>query len=655
VNNSFYPVERFADAEVLRYHVSGFEQLSLNRKALIYYLSMAAIEGRDILYDQNNKYNLSIRKTLEAVYENYNGDRNSDNFKKLEIYLKRVWFSNGIHHHYATDKFEPEFDVVFFQEAVRSIPAERLPLYAYGESVEALLDTILPVMFDKNIFSKRVNQACGEDLITSSANNYYEGVTEAEVEDFYNKIKNPDDQTPLSHGLNSKLVKENGKITEKEWKIGGMYSPAIEKIVYWLEKATDVAENELQKEIIKTLIDFYRTGNLKTFDEYSILWVQDADSQVDFINGFIETYGDPLGMKASWESVVNFKNTEATKRTELISANAQWFEDNSPVDERFKKKEVKGVSAKVITVAMLGGDCFPPTPIGINLPNSDWIRQIHGSKSVTIENIAEAYDKASQGNGFKEEFAWSNEEVKLLEDYGFTTGNLHTDLHECLGHGSGQMLPGVDRDVLKVYGATIEEARADLFGLYYAADEKLVELGLLPNMEAYKAEYYGFMMNGLMAQLTRVELGNQIEESHMRNRQLIAKWILEKGEKERVAEFAERAGKTYVVINDYEKMRYLIGQLLAEVQRIKSEGDFDAAKNLVETYGVKIDPELHKEVKKRYDALGLAPYKGFINPVYKPVTDKNGHIVDVEIEYNETFAGQMQRYSKENSNLQVIN
>ncbi len=653
--NFSYSVDRFADVEVLRYQVSGFEKLSLNQKSLIYYLSQAAVEGRDILYDQNNKYNLSIRKTLEAVYLNYKGDRNSGNFKKLETYLKRVWFSNGIHHHYATDKFEPGFDQSFFEEAVRSIPVETLPLYAYNNDVNTLLKTIVPAIFDKNLYSKRVNQAHGEDLITTSANNYYEDVTEAEVDRFYNKLKKPNDPTPVSYGLNSKLVKRDGEIVEKQWKIGGMYSPAIEKIVYWLDKAKGTAENEQQKLVIETLIDFYRTGDLKTFDEYSILWVKDLNSQVDFVNGFIETYGDPLGIKASWESIVNFKNTEATKRTDIISKNAQWFENHSPVDNRFKKKEVKGVSAKVITAAMLGGDCFPPTPIGINLPNSNWIREMHGSKSVTIENITEAYDKAGKGNGFREEFVWSPKEIKLLDDYGFITGNIHTDLHECLGHGSGQLLPGVSQDTLKAYGATIEEARADLFGLYYAADKKLVELGLLPNQEAYKAEYYSFMMNGLMTQLTRIEPGNNIEESHMRNRQLIARWVLEKGKDDNVVEFVKKEGKTYVVINDYDKMRYLIGQLLAEVQRIKSEGDFNAAKELVETYGVKVDPELHKEIKERYDALGLAPYKGFVNPVYKPVVDKNNQITDIKIEYGENFSGQMLRYSKEYSNLQVIN
>jgi dipeptidyl-peptidase-3 len=655
-NSDFnYSVDQFADVEVLRYKVSGFEELSLNQKKLIYFLSEAALEGRDILYDQNNKYNLSIRKTLESVYQHYKGNRNSANFKNLETYLKRVWFSNGIHHHYATDKFEPEFDQTFFEEAVRSIPASSLPVEAYENSVESLLNTIIPVMFDKKLYAKRVNQTPGQDLIMTSANNYYENVTEKEVDSFYNNLKNPTDSTPVSYGLNSKLMKENGIITEKQWKIDGMYSPAIKKIVYWLEKAKEVAENNQQKKAINTLIEYYKTGDLKTFDDYSILWVKDIDSRIDFINGFIETYGDPLGIKASWESIVNFKNLAATERTEIISNNAQWFEDNSPVDPRFKKENVKGVTAKVITVAMLGGDCFSPTPIGINLPNSNWIRETHGSKSVTIENITDAYDKAAKGNGFREEFVWSPVEIELLEKYGFVTGNIHTDLHECLGHGSGQLMPGVSQDALRAYGATIEEARADLFGLYYAADEKLVELGLLPDKEAYKAEYYNFMMNGLLTQLTRIEPGKDIEESHMRNRQLIAKWVLEKGKDEKVVELKKKEGKTYIVINDYKKMRDLLGTLLAEIQRIKSEGDYEAAHKLVEKYAVKVEAELHKEIKKRYEALHLAPYKGFVNPTYELITDKDNNIIDIQIKYGEGFADQMMRYAKEYSNLPPLN
>ncbi len=640
-----YSVDRFADVEVLRYQVPGFEELTLLQKKYIYYLSQAAVEGRDILYDQNNQDNLQIRKALETIYLNYKGDRNSEEFKQFEIYLKRVWFSNGIHHHYSMDKFIPGFSKEFFIKEAQK--------YLKNDHIENLAR----VIFDPNVFPKRVNQVEGEDLIRTSANNYYlENITQKEVEDFYNAKRDPNDLTPVSYGLNSRLSRNDyDELEEEVWKIGGMYSDRIEKIVYWLEKAKTVAENELQQKIIGLLIDYYTTGDLKTFDEYSIAWVQDTASRIDFVNGFIETYGDPLGIKASWESIVNFKNLEATKRTETISQNAQWFEDRSPVDPRFKKKKVKGVSAKVITAAMLGGDCFPPTPIGINLPNSAWIRQMYGSKSVTIENITEAYDKAGKGNGFTEEFVWSGEEVRLLDEYGFATGNIEVDLHECLGHGSGQLLPGVNPDALKAYGATIEEARADLFALYYIADKKLVELGLLPNEEAYKAEYYRFMMNGLMTQLTRIELGYNIEESHMRNRQLIARWILEKGAKERVVEFTGRDGKTFVVVNNYEKVRELIGELLAEVQRIRSEGDFNGAKELVETYGVKVDPELHKEVKTRYETLGLAPYKGFVNPVYKPVLDKDGQIVDVKITYHENFTEQMLRYSKEYTNRRAVN
>lgn len=654
-DNFEYKVDKFADLEILRYQVPDFESLSLNQKKLIYFLSQAALEGRDILYDQNNKYNLAIRRTLEAVYLNYEGPRDEKAFQEMVVYLKRVWFSNGIHHHYATDKFEPTFSQSFFEKAVRSIPAEKLPLKPFNNNVENLLQKITPVIFDKNLYAKRVNQAEGADLIKTSANNYYEGVSEKEVDDFYNKMRDPNDTTPISYGLNSKLMKENGKIVEKVWKVGGMYSDAIEKIVGWLEKAAEVAENDEQKSVIHSLIDFYETGDLLTFDEYSILWVEDTESRVDFVNGFIETYGDPLGMKASWESVVNFKNLEATKRTITISENAQWFEDHSPVDPRFKKDSVNGVTAKVITAAMLGGDCHPATPIGINLPNANWIRQMHGSKSVTIENITSAYDQAAQGNGFSEEFVWNDEERERIKKYGFQSDNLHTDLHECLGHGSGQMLPGVSQDTLKAYGATIEEARADLFGLYYAADEKMVELGLLPNMEAYKAEYYKYMMNGLLTQLTRIELGNNIEEAHMRNRQLIAKWVFEHGKEDKVVELKKRDGKTFVVINDYEAMRGLIGQLLAEIQRIKSEGDFEGAKKLVETYAVKVDLDIHKEIRERYAALNIAPYKGFVNPTYEPIMDKEGNIIDVKVKYEETFEQQMLRYAKEYSSLPTMN
>lgn len=647
-----YTVESFADLEILRYKVPGFEELSLKQKELVYYLSEAAAYGRDILYDQNGKWNLAIRRTLEAIYQNYTGDRESQDFKNFEVYLKRVWFSNGIHHHYGCDKFVPEFSQEFFTEAVKSLDPETLPLTT-GASVDDLLNTLTPVIFDPSVMPKRVNQAAGEDLIVTSACNYYDGVTQAEAEAFYNKMKNPKDETPISYGLNSRLVKRDGKIVEETYKVGGLYTEAIEKIVYWLEKAAGVAENEQQKEVIEKLIDYYQTGDLKQFDEYAILWVKDLDSQVDFVNGFTETYGDPLGMKASWESIVNFKNLEASERTHTISDNAQWFEDNSPVDSRFKKDKVKGVSAKVITAAMLAGDCYPSTPIGINLPNSNWIRHIHGSKSVTIENITEAYEKAAQGNGFNDEFVWSDTERNLMNNYLFQADNLHTDLHECLGHGSGKLLLGVDPDALKAYSSTLEEARADLFALYYMADPKILELGLLPSEDAYKAAYYKYMMNGLMTQLTRIEPGKNIEESHMRNRQLIARWAYEHGKADNVVEFAKRDGKTYVVINDYEKLRSLFGKLLAEVQRIKSEGDYESGKNLVEEYGVIVDQDLHNEVLARYENLHIAPYKGFVNPVYTPITDENGNITDIQISYNEGYAEQMLRYSKDYSPLPI--
>ncbi len=647
-----YTVESFADLEILRYKVPGFEELSLQQKELVYYLSEAAAYGRDILYDQNGKWNLAIRRTLEAIYQDYADDRESDDFKNFEIYLKRVWFSNGIHHHYGCDKFAPEFSQEFFVEAVKSLDPQKLPL-TEGATTDDLLNTLVPVMFDPTVMPKRVNQAAGEDLIATSACNYYDGVTQAEAEAFYNKMKDPKDETPISYGLNSRLVKRDGKIMEETYKVGGLYTQAIEKIVYWLQKAAGVAENDQQKQVIEKLIEYYQTGDLKDFDEYAILWVKDLDSQVDFVNGFTETYGDPLGLKASWESIVNFKNLEASERTHTISDNAQWFEDNSPVDARFKKEKVKGVSAKVITAAMLAGDCYPSTPIGINLPNANWIRHIHGSKSVTIENITEAYEKAAQGNGFNDEFVWSDKERELINNYLFQADNLHTDLHECLGHGSGKLLPGVDPDALKAYGSTLEEARADLFALYYMADPKILELGLLPSGDAYKAAYYKYMMNGLMTQLTRIEPGKNIEESHMRNRQLIARWAYEHGKADNVVEFAKRDGKTYVVINDYEKLRSLFGKLLAEVQRIKSEGDYESGKNLVEEYGVTVDQDLHKEVLERYEELHIAPYKGFVNPVYTPVTDANGNITDIEISYNEGYAEQMLRYSKDYSPLPI--
>ena len=649
-----YTVEQFADLQILRYRVPGFENLSLQQKELVYYLTEAALQGRDILFDQNGKYNLRIRRTLEAVYTGYKGDKNTPDFKAMEVYLKRVWFSNGIHHHYGSEKFVPGFAPEFFKEAVLSVDASTLPL-AEGQTVEQLCDELSPVIFDPTVMPKRVNQAAGEDLVLTSACNYYDGVTQKEAEDFYNAMKDPKDETPVSYGLNSRLVKENGKIQEKVWKVGGLYGQAIDKIVYWLKKAEGVAENPEQKAVIAELIKFYETGDLKTFDEYAILWVKDLNSLVDFVNGFTESYGDPLGMKASWESLVNFKDMEATHRTEIISGNAQWFEDHSPVDKQFKKDEVKGVSAKVITAAILAGDLYPATAIGINLPNSNWIRSHHGSKSVTIGNITDAYNKAAHGNGFNEEFVYSDAELQLIDKYADLTGELHTDLHECLGHGSGKLLPGVDPDALKAYGSTIEEARADLFGLYYVADPKLVELGLTPNADAYKAEYYTYLMNGLMTQLVRIEPGNNVEEAHMRNRQLIARWVFEKGAADKVVELVKKDGKTYVVVNDYEKLRALFGELLSEIQRIKSTGDYQGAHDLVENYAVKVYPALHAEVLERYKKLNLAPYKGFVNPKYEAVVDAAGKITDVKVTYDEGYAEQMLRYSKDYSNLPSIN
>ena len=639
-----YTVEQFADLQILRYRVPGFEDLTLQQKELVYYLTEAALQGRDILFDQNGKYNLTIRRTLEAIYTSYQGDKTTPDFKAMEVYLKRVWFSNGIHHHYGSEKFVPGFSPEFFRQAIESVDASTLPL-AQGQNVAQLCDEIFPVIFDPKVMPKRVNQADGEDLVLTSACNYYDGVTQKEAEDFYNAMKNPKDETPISYGLNSRLVKVDGKVQEKVWKVDGLYGQALGKIVYWLEKAETVAENPDQKAVITKLIEYYRTGDLKTFDEYAILWVKDLNSRVDFVNGFTENYGDPLGMKASWESLVNFKDLEATRRTEIISSNAQWFEDHSPVDKQFKKEQVKGVSAKVITAAILAGDLYPATAIGINLPNANWIRAHYGSKSVTIGNITDAYNKAAHGNGFNEEFVYSSEELARIDKYADLTDELHTDLHECLGHGSGKMAPGADPDGLKAYGSTIEEARADLFGLYYVADPKLIELGLLPDAEAYKAQYYTYLMNGLMTQLVRIEPGNQIEEAHMRNRSLIAHWVYEKGKADNVVELAEKDGKTYVKVNDYERVRTLFGELLAEVQRIKSTSDLEAARRLVEDYGVKVDPALHAEVLERYKKLNLAPYKGFVNPRYEAVTDAQGNIVDVKVSYSEGYAEQMLRYS----------
>lgn len=649
-----YIVDQFADLQILRYKVPGFENLSLRQKQLLYHLSEAALMGRDILFDQNGRHNLVIRRTLEAVYQYGTVDKSSADYQAFEVYLKRVWFANGIHHHYGEDKFIPGFSEAFFDAAVRSVDTSLLPLKA-DETVDALLARLKPVIFDPTVMPKRTVQSGDTDWIQASANNYYgEDVTQAEVEAFYGKMKaEGDSRCPLSYGLNSRLEKENGQLVERVWKVGGLYSEAIERIVAELEKATAFAENEKQRRIISTLIDYYRTGDLRTFDAYSILWVEDTDSQVDFVNGFIETYGDALGLKASWESTVNFRNEEATRRTQTISENAQWFEDHSPVDQRFKKERVKGVSAKVITVTMLGGDCYPSTPIGINLPNADWIRRDHGSKSVTIENIMEAYDKASQGSGFSDEFVWSDEECNRIKTYGFLTDMLHTDLHECLGHGSGQLLPGTDPDALKAYASTLEEARADLFGLYYLADPKMQELGLVPDGEAFKAEYYKYMMNGLLTQLVRIEEGKDVEEAHMRNRQLIARWVFEQGVTDKVVELKKREGKTFVVINDYLQLRALFGKLLAEVQRIKSEGDYEAGRSLVENYGVKIDPVLHHEIRERYVRLHLSPYKGFVNPIMREVKDDSGHVTDITLDYTEGYAEQMLRYSRDYSYLSL--
>lgn len=650
--NFNYIVEQFADLQLLRYRVAGFENLSLRQKELIYYLSEAALEGRDILFDQNGKHNLQIRKLLEAVYVSYSGDRNNPEFQGLEVYLKRVWFSSGIYHHYACDKFVPAFSPEFLRECIEQVDVASLPLKD-GESVQAMCEKLFPVMFDPKVMPKRVNQVDGEDLVMTSAANYYEGVTQDEAEKFYAMQKVAADPHPVMYGMNSRLVKKEEVLQEEVWKLDGMYGEAIQKIIFWLEKAEAIAENEAQREVIRLLIDFYRTGDLKTFDTYSIAWLKDTDSKVDFVNGFIESYGDPLGMKASWESIVNFKDEEATHRTEIISQHAQWFEDHSPVSPSFKKEVVRGVSAKVITAAMLGGDLYPSSAIGINLPNSNWIRSLHGSKSVTIGNLTDAYNKAAKGNGFREEFVYSQEEKDLLEKYADITGDLHTDLHECVGHGSGKLLPGVDPDALKAYGSTIEEARADLFGLYYLPDEKLVELGLTPDKEAYKAEYYAYMMNGLLTQMVRIEPGCDLEEAHMRNRQLIARWALENGKSKNVVELVKKEGKTYVKINDYLQLRGLFAALLSEIQRIKSEGDYEAARALVEKYAVKLDATLHEEILNRYRSLHLAPYKGFVNPVYLPQYDAEGRIVDVKLDYTEGYTEQMLRYGRDYSNLTI--
>jgi len=647
-----WQVDQFADVRIMRYQIPEFDSLTPNQKVLVYYLSEAAKCGRDIIWDQNYKYNLTVRSVLESIYNGYTGDRNNANWEQFMVYLKRVWFSNGIHHHYSNDKFIPEFTQEYFAELVKNTPADKFNT-TLG-STDEIITNLTPILFDPNVATKRVNQDAGVDMVAASACNYYEGVTQKEVEDFYAKMMNPKDTTPISYGLNSKLVKENGKVIEKVWKIDGMYGAAIAKIVYWLEKAATVAENEHQRNIINTLIEYYKSGDLKKFDEYNVLWVSDVNSHIDFVNGFIENYGDPMGYKSSWEAVVNFKNLEATRRTTIIGDNAQWFEDNSPIDEQFKKKEVKGVSAKVITVAQLGGDCYPTTPIGINLPNADWIRKYHGSKSVTMNNITYAYDQAAQGNGFMEEFAWSPEEIELSKQHGSLAGNLHTDLHECLGHGSGQLAEGVKGDELKNYGSPLEEARADLFALYYMMDEKMVEIGIMPTLDVAKAEYNNYIRNGLMTQLTRIEFGKTIEQAHMRNRQLIASWCYENGKAENVIEKKTRDGKTYFVINDYAKLRNLFGTLLKEIQRIKSTGDYEAGKKMVETYAVQINPELHREVLDRFNKLKLAPYGGFMNPQLVPVMEGD-KIVDIKVEYPENYVQQMLDYSNNYGFLPLIN
>ena len=633
-----YSDERFADIQLLRYRLNGFENLTLQQKRLIYFLSEATLWGRDITFDQFGKYNLGIRKMLEQIYVRFEGDRERSDFKVLETYLKRVWFSNGIYHHYGCEKFEPGFSEEYLREVLASVVGEDLGAY----------EQLFPVIFNPEMLPKRVNKADGADVVETSACNFYENVSQQEVEDFYGAMKDADDPEPISYGLNSTLVKRDGQLQEEKWFAGGKYGAVIRKIIYWLSKAMDVAENEQQRTYIGTLIRYYETGDLRLFNQYCIEWVSEHESRVDFINGFIEVYGDPLGLKGSWEGIVEYKDLEATRRTQLISDNAQWFEDHSPVDPRFRKPEVKGVTANVICAAMLGGDEYPSTAIGINLPNADWIRAEHGSKSVTIGNLTEAYNKAARGNGFREEFVIDAETIALIDKYGDVCDDLHTDLHECLGHGSGQLLPGVDPDALKNYGNTIEEARADLFGLYYIADDKLVELGLTPDKEAYKSQYYTYMMNGLMTQLTRIKPGHQIEEAHMRNRALIARWCLEHGD---AIELVKRDGKTFVSITDYEALRHLIARLLAEIQRIKSEGDFEAARQLVEKYAVKVDAHLHEEVLSRYAKLDLAPYKGFLNPVMTPVTDEQGEITDVTLDYTEGYADQMLRYSRDYSLL----
>lgn len=652
-NDFRFLIEQFADLRIMRYQIPGFDELSLEQKKLIYYLGEAALAGRDIIFDQNYKYNLAIRRTLEEVLKNYEGERQTQEWLDFNVYLKRVWFSNGIHHHYSTDKFVPGFSREYFEELLNNSPGSVFPMQK-GQDLGEFTSWIGEIIFNPDIAPKRVYSNPEKDLILHSASNFYEGVNQAEAEAYYESIKVKDDETPVSYGLNSKLVKEDGVIKEEVYEEDGLYGEALTRIIYWLEKASGVAETPEQEEALLTLIEYYRSGDLELWDKYNVMWVTDLVPEVDYVNGFIEVYGDPMGMKATWEAVVNFKDQEATKRTVLISDNAQWFEDNSPTDPRFKKDTVKGVTAKVITVAQLGGDCYPSTPIGINLPNADWIRKEHGSKSVTMDNITYAYDQASLGNGFLEEFCASQEEIDRAGKYGYMAGNIHTDLHECLGHGSGQLLPGTSPEALKNYSSVLEESRADLFALYYMWSPKMQELGLLPNKEAAMAEYDSYFRNGLMTQLTRIQAGKDIEQAHMRNRQLISKWCFEQGQDEKVIEQLQKDGKTYYRINDYDKLNALIGELLAEMQRIKSEGDYEAGKMLVEKYAVKVDPALHNEVLARYEKLKLAPYGGFVNPVLVPVYDDET-IIDIKVEYPDDYAGQMMKYSKDYSYLPTYN
>lgn len=650
MNNICYTDESFADLQLLRYCLTGFNQLPLSQKKLIYYLSKATLYGRDIIFDQNGIYNLRIRKMLETVYTDKHIERETADFRALEIYLKRVWFSNGIYHHYGCNKFKPDFNEDWLRQVLHRVAPQRLPLQ-HGESVDEMADSLFPAIFDPDFLPMRVNKGSGEDMILTSACNYYQGVSQLEAERFYQKLKDEasDDSTPISYGLNSTLVKQpDGTLREEVWSTSGRYSNAIRPIVYWLKKAMEVAENKKQAHVISLLIEYYETGNLRVFNDYCIEWVGEQEGNVDFVNGFIEVYGDPLGLKGSWEGIVEYKDHVASKRARTISENAQWFEDHSPVDKRFRKQVVKGVTANAICAAMLGGDEYPSTAIGINLPNADWIRAQHGSKSITITNITDAFRQSAHNNGFKEEFVIDKYTLQLIETYGDACDDLHTDLHECLGHGSGQLLAGTDPDALKAYGNTIEEARADLFALYYIADEKMVELGLLPNIEAYKSQYYTYIMNGMLTQLTRIEPGCQIQEAHMRNRALIARWCYENGD---AIKMEHQGGKTFIRITDYTLLRQLFAQLLAEIQRIKSEGDYDAARQLVEKYAVKVDPEIHREILARYEKLHIAPYKGFINPQMLPVTDDNGEIVDIQLNYTETYEHQMLRYSSEYATL----